>query len=262
MAQHSEAYKRIMRKRRKKAIFKRRITAGVACGAVLIGVIALGCFTENDEAETETKESLTTYTSSPQYTAEEWEQVQAEKAAYDAEEQAEAEALKKSIEEYNEAYQKAQEEAFLAARGDWASYSFIDDVSTSLIQSRDWDTEDGYLLARIAMAEAESEDTEGKALVICTVLNRVWSDGFPNTIKEVIYEDGQFTPITNGRWDKVEPDEDCYKALRLVESGWDESQGALYFEVTTTEKTWHNTNLKKLFEHGSTTFYTEKEAEQ
>lgn len=28
------------------------------------------------------------------------------------------------------------------------------------------------------MAEAEGEDTEGKALVILVVLNRVWSDDF------------------------------------------------------------------------------------
>lgn len=30
----------------------------------------------------------------------------------------------------------------------------------------DWDAEDAYMLAKIAMAEAESEDTEGKALVM------------------------------------------------------------------------------------------------
>lgn len=35
----------------------------------------------------------------------------------------------------------------------------------SLVASRDWDAEESYLLAKIAMAEAEGEDTEGKALV-------------------------------------------------------------------------------------------------
>lgn len=37
----------------------------------------------------------------------------------------------------------------------------------------DHDGEESYLLAKIAMAEAESEDTEGKALVMLVVLNRV-----------------------------------------------------------------------------------------
>ena len=123
-----------------------------------------------------------------------------------------------------------------------------------------WTSYEGYLLARIAMAEAESEDTECKALVILTVLNRVGSDSFPDSIEEVIFQKGQFSPISNGRWDRVEPDKDCWAALDLVESGWDESQGALYFEASKDHDTWHSRNLVKLFEHGVTTFYTEDDA--
>ena len=66
---------------------------------------------------------------------------------------------------------------------------------SSLSGSMDWDAEDAYMLAKIAMAEAESEDTEGKALVMLVVLNRVWSDEFPDTIAGVIFQDGQFSPI-------------------------------------------------------------------
>lgn len=123
-----------------------------------------------------------------------------------------------------------------------------------------WTDKEAYLLARLAMAEAESEDTESKALVIRTVLNRVQSDYFPDTIEEVIFQKNQFTPIHNGRWNRVHPNDDCWAALALVESGWDESQGALYFCVTTDKATWHNTALKKLFEHGVMTFYTEVDA--
>lgn len=54
------------------------------------------------------------------------------------------------------------------------------------------------------MAEAESEDTEGKALVMLVVLNRVWDARFPDTIEEVIMQDGAFTPVSNGRYDKVD----------------------------------------------------------
>lgn len=124
-------------------------------------------------------------------------------------------------------------------------------------RSRDWGEDDGYLLARIAMAEAEDQDTEGKALVMCVVLNRVWDDEFPGTIRDVIFEKNQFSPIFDGRWDRVEPNEDCYKALEMVEKGWDESQGATYFEVTQSQSTWHSRNLQKLFEHQDTSFYKE-----
>lgn len=34
----------------------------------------------------------------------------------------------------------------------------------SLVASRDWDAEESYMLMKIAMAEAEGEDTEGKPL--------------------------------------------------------------------------------------------------
>lgn len=132
--------------------------------------------------------------------------------------------------------------------------------ATTLIKSMDWDAEDSYMLAKIAMAEAESEDTEGKALVILVALNRVWSDEFPDTVEGVISETDAFTSYTNGRYDSVEPDADCWVALDLVmEDHWDESQGALYFERTPEdgESTWHSRKLERLFVHGNHTFYRE-----
>ena len=122
--------------------------------------------------------------------------------------------------------------------------------------------EDSYLLAKIAMAEAESEDTEGKALVMLVVLNRVWDDEeFPDTIEEVIYQPGQFSPISNGRFDRVEPDADCWAALDLImQDKWDESYGATYFE-SKSESTWHSQNLTFLFRHGKHYFYTDKEGD-
>lgn len=135
-------------------------------------------------------------------------------------------------------------------------------VESSYIESMDLDAKECYLLAKIAMAEAESEDTEGKALIILTVLNRVWASQFPNTIEEVIIQENAFTSYHNGRWDCVEPDADCKAALELVKGGWDGSQGALYFERMPEDRksTWHSRNLKKLFTHGNHTFYKEKEA--
>lgn len=125
-----------------------------------------------------------------------------------------------------------------------------------------WTAVEEYEAARMAMAEAEGEDTEGKALVILTVLNRVWSPQFPGTIEEVIAEQNAFSSYGNGRYDRVEPDKDCWAALALVQiEHWDESQGALYFERTPEdgESTWHSRNLVTLFIHGNHTFYTEKE---
>jgi N-acetylmuramoyl-L-alanine amidase len=54
------------------------------------------------------------------------------------------------------------------------------------------------LLARLVRAEAQTEPFEGKIAVACVVLNRVESSQFPDTIKEVIYQRGQFQPVSNG----------------------------------------------------------------
>ena len=126
---------------------------------------------------------------------------------------------------------------------------------TSMIHSCDWDGEDERMLAKIAMAEAEGESVEGKALVILVVLNRVWSDEFPDSIEEVIFQKNQFSPVAEGgRYWTTEPDAGCYEALELVMGGWDESQGAFYFESTGRDG-WHSQNLEFLFEFGGHKFY-------
>lgn len=130
----------------------------------------------------------------------------------------------------------------------------------SLIGSRDWDAYDSEILLRIAMAEAEGEPTEGKALVMLVVLNRVWTDGFPNSIEEVVMQHSggsyQFSPVApGGRYWTKEPNEDCYRALEMVMlDGWDESDGALYFENCNGES-WQAKHCEYLYTVGNHSFY-------
>lgn len=58
---------------------------------------------------------------------------------------------------------------------------------------------DVELIALITMAEAESECNFGKRLVIDTVLNRVDSEHFPDSVHDVIYQPNQFASVWNGR---------------------------------------------------------------
>lgn len=131
--------------------------------------------------------------------------------------------------------------------------------SRPVAASMDFYVGDSYLLAKIAMAEAEGEDTEGKALVILTVLNRIGDDEFPDTVGEVIYQPGQFSSVSDGRFALSEPDADCWAALDLVMSDkWDGSCGATYFE-SKSGSVWHNENLTFLFQHGKHYFYIDRE---
>lgn len=128
-------------------------------------------------------------------------------------------------------------------------------TQASMIGSRDWGAEDSEILLKIAMAEAEGESVEGKALVMLVVLNRVWSEDFPGTIEDVVFQPRQFSPVREGgRYYTTEPDRECYEALELVMQGWDESGGALYFD-SCDKDSWHSENLEFLYQYGNHKFY-------
>lgn len=122
--------------------------------------------------------------------------------------------------------------------------------------SLDYSASDAYLLAKIAYAEAGGEDIEGQALVIRVVLNRVWADDFPDTVSDVIFQEGQFAGVQSEAWDVIDLPDSAWAALELVESGWDESQGATYF-CTDKESNWHREHLQYLFTHGGHLFFKE-----
>lgn len=70
------------------------------------------------------------------------------------------------------------------------------------------------LLALVTVAEAEGESEYGKRLVIDTILNRVDSGRFPNTIKDVIYQKNQFTSMWNGRTSRCRVTDDVRRLVR------------------------------------------------
>lgn len=110
-------------------------------------------------------------------------------------------------------------------------------------------SEEERLLLQIGMAErGYTECKECVALVMRTVLNRVEGEKFASTIRNVIYAEGQFTPVSDGTFWAEEPNELCYEALDMIIRGWDESRGALYYEWCEGES-WHSKNLNLLTQH-------------
>jgi len=59
------------------------------------------------------------------------------------------------------------------------------------------------LLASIIFCEAGNQSYEGQVAVGAVVMNRVNSASYPNSIEEVIYQSGQFTPAMTGWLDNV-----------------------------------------------------------
>ncbi|MGX6445071.1 cell wall hydrolase [Neobacillus sp. K501] len=85
------------------------------------------------------------------------------------------------------------------------------------------------LLARLVRAEAQTETFEGKVAVACVVLNRVEHPQFPDSVKDVIYQDGQFQPVQNGAINKP-ADEESIRAVNAALTDQRElAPGALFF---------------------------------
>lgn len=115
--------------------------------------------------------------------------------------------------------------------------------------------EEEELLLKIGMAErGDTYCPTCVALVMRTVLNRVDSPKFPSTVKGVIYAENQFTPVAEGTFENVVPNDVCRMALKSIKEGWDESQGALYYEWC-EGPSWHSQNLHLLLQHCDTRFY-------
>lgn len=71
------------------------------------------------------------------------------------------------------------------------------------------------MMAKCVEAEAGNQGLMGKRFVVDVILNRVDSEIFPNDIKSVISQKGQFSVYGNGRINRTEPSEETYEAIRL-----------------------------------------------
>ena len=165
--------------------------------------------------------------------AEEAARIEAEaqaKAAAEEAAQLEAEAQAKTAAEEAarleaEAQAKAAEEAArLAAEAQQAALA----AQTAAIS-----TEELKLLANIIYCEAGSESYVGKVAVGNVIMNRVKSASQPNTITEVVYAKGQFSPVRNGSLQRAlssdKADAACYQAAIEALAGAQPVGGKLFF---------------------------------
>lgn len=93
---------------------------------------------------------------------------------------------------------------------------------------KNFSEEEMEILASIINAEARGESYQGKVAVGAVIVNRVYHPSFPNSIKKVVYQSGQFTPVENGMIN-LSPDDESFKAAYDAVSGMDPSKGSLYF---------------------------------
>ena len=141
------------------------------------------------------------------------EEVQAaeEAARLEAEAQAKAAAEEAAqLEAEAQAKAAAEEAARIAAEAQQAA------LAAQAAQTAAISAEELKLLANIIYCEAGSESYVGKVAVGNVIMNRVKSASQPNTITEVVYAKGQFSPVRNGSLQRAlssdKADAACYQA--------------------------------------------------
>ena len=92
---------------------------------------------------------------------------------------------------------------------------------------------DMELAAQLVEAEAGNQSFDGKCAIVDVLLNRLESPDFPDTMEEVIFQEGQFSVITNGAFDKAawNMQESDYKAV-AYEYEMHSNKTWLYFNNT------------------------------
>ena len=147
-----------------------------------------------------------------------------EAARLEAEVQAKAAAEEAARLEAEAQAKAAEEAARLEAEAQQAALA----AQTAAISA-----EELKLLANIIYCEAGSESYVGKVAVGNVIMNRVKSASQPNTITEVVYAKGQFSPVRNGSLQRAlssdKADAACYQAAIEALAGAQPVGGKLFF---------------------------------
>ena len=151
-----------------------------------------------------------------------------EAARLEAEAQAQAAAEEAArIEAEAQAKAAAEEAARIAAEAQQAA------LAAQAAQTAAISAEELKLLANIIYCEAGSESYVGKVAVGNVIMNRVKSASQPNTITEVVYAKGQFSPVRNGSLQRAlssdKADAACYQAAIEALAGAQPVGGKLFF---------------------------------
>ena len=115
--------------------------------------------------------------------------------------------------------------------------------------------DDIYLMACQVYVEAGAEPYDGMVGVANVIINRVLSDEFPDTVREVIYQPGQFPPAYSGFLDRVlanGPDEICVEATMDALYGASTVGDYLYFNMASGVNT---SKVSRYMQIGDTIFY-------
>ena len=140
------------------------------------------------------------------------------------------------------------------------THTEIVEVEKELVKYKVLDAQELLNFMRLVESEATSGRLDQKLNVAHVILNRVSSESFPNTINKVIFQDGQFSPISDKRFYSIKVSDDTAKAVTMALSG-ENRHSSVYFMVrrwsSLNNIKWFDENLEFTFDDGLHEYFKE-----
>lgn len=123
-----------------------------------------------------------------------------------------------------------------------------DDSIVELSQS------DAWLLMQVGRCEGGAS-LIGQMWAMRTILNRL-DAGWSDSLLGVLTMDNQFEVISSGKYKSADINVETHLALACIESGWNDTEGALYWESNAnSDESWHKKNLTFIKEVEGNIYY-------
>ena len=121
----------------------------------------------------------------------------------------------------------------------------LDTANKALLVSGDefYDEDDLYWMSRIITYESGNQPVAGQIGVGNVVMNRVESSRFKNTVKDVIFQQGQFSPVATGAI-YLDPYEISTICAKMVFEGYNTVGEALFFQQGRYGNNWISQNTR------------------
>ena len=115
------------------------------------------------------------------------------------------------------------------------------------------------ILERIVEAASGDQTIKGRQMVANVILNRMKSEKFPNSVREIVFAGRQFSPVSNGSYYRVKVSARTKKAVEKALKEKDNTNGALYFMYRagsdSSNVSWFDRELTKICEYGCHEFF-------
>lgn len=129
--------------------------------------------------------------------------------------------------------------------------SILDSLKVSPIDKKVYTNKEIEMMAKMVYGEARGETLKGQVAVAAVILNRVESPKFPDTVSNVLFQDGAFTAVNDGQFQKS-PDHEAYQAVILAINGMDPTKNAIFYynpEIAKSDWIYTRPTTAKIGEH-------------